>query len=157
VASAKNPAVQGDDSFNLKRFLEAQDPVYERVLGELRSGRKATHWMWFVFPQIEGLGSSPMAQRYAISGREEAAAYAAHPVLGARLRECTRAVNDLRGRSARDVFGSPDDLKFRSCMTLFSRCAEEPRPFREALDRYFDGLEDQLTVRKLADEAPDKA
>lgn len=157
AASGHDPAMQSDDSFNLKRFLDAQDPVYERVLGELRSGRKTTHWMWFVFPQIEGLGSSPMAQRYAISGREEAAAYAAHPVLGARLRECTTAVNELEGRSAHDVFGSPDDLKFRSCMTLFSRCAAEPRPFRETLEKYFGGREDELTVRKLGNGASNEA
>jgi uncharacterized protein (DUF1810 family) len=138
-----------EDAFGLRRFLDAQDPVYQQVLRELRSGRKTSHWMWFVFPQVAGLGFSPMAQRYAISGREEAAAYAAHPVLGARLRECTALVNAVEGRSAHEIFGSPDDLKFRSSMTLFAECAEDTAVFREALRKYFGGSADPLTLARL--------
>jgi uncharacterized protein (DUF1810 family) len=138
-----------DDPHDLKRFVDAQDRVYDRVLAELRAGAKASHWMWFVFPQIVGLGASPMAQRFAISGREEAAAYAAHPVLGARLRECTRLVNAVDGRTAHQIFGSPDDMKFRSSMTLFSRCAAEPQVFVDALAKYFAGNPDPLTLARL--------
>lgn len=138
-----------DDPFDLGRFLRAQDGVYGRVLEELRAGRKASHWMWFIFPQVAGLGTGAMSQHYAISGRAEAAAYAAHPVLGARLRECTRLVNALEGRSARDIFGRPDDLKFRSCMTLFAACAADADLFQEALDKYFNGQGDPLTLARL--------
>jgi uncharacterized protein (DUF1810 family) len=134
-----------DDRFDLQRFIEAQDRVYEQVLRELRAGRKASHWMWFVFPQIAGLGYSPMAQRYAIGGRAEAEAYASHPVLGARLRECTQLAFEVEGLTANQVFGSPDDLKFRSCMTLFALCAPEPEPFQAALDKYYGGVRDPLT------------
>ncbi len=124
-------------------------PVYERVLDELRAGRKTSHWMWFVFPQIAGLGYSSMAQRYAISGRDEAEAYAEHPVLGDRLRECTALVNAVEGRTVHQIFGSPDDLKFRSSMTLFSLCAAEPQVFQDALDKYFGGEPDPQTVARL--------
>jgi uncharacterized protein (DUF1810 family) len=130
---------RADDPHDLQRFVEAQDPVLDDVKRELRSGRKRTHWMWFVFPQMEGLGRSQMAQRYAIASREEAEAYLKHPVLGPRLRECTEIVNGLEGRSANDVFGSPDDLKFRSSMTLFDAVADDSTPFRTALERYYDG------------------
>ena len=139
-----------DDPYNLKRFVEAQEPVIEDVKRELRSGRKRTHWMWFVFPQIAGLGSSQMSRRYAISSREEAQAYLAHPVLGPRLRECTEIVNGIEGRSANDVFGSPDDLKFRSSMTLFDAVANDPTPFRTALERYYDEP-DPKTLQLLSD------
>ena len=138
-----------DDPHDLQRFVEAQDPVLDDVKRELRSGRKRTHWMWFVFPQMEGLGRSQMAQRYAIASREEAEAYLKHPVLGPRLRECTEIVNGLEGRSANDIFGSPDDLKFRSSMTLFDAVADDPTPFRTALERYYDSEPDTKTLELL--------
>jgi uncharacterized protein (DUF1810 family) len=138
-----------DDRFNLQRFVEAQGPVYEQIRRELETGRKTSHWMWFVFPQIAGLGSSSMARRYAISGRDEAVAYAAHAVLGARLRECTGLVNAVEGRTAHRIFGSPDDIKFRSSMTLFALCAGDREVFQAALDKYFDGERDGLTEAQL--------
>jgi uncharacterized protein (DUF1810 family) len=138
-----------DDPFNLQRFVEAQDRVYAQVLRELGAGRKTSHWMWFVFPQIEGLGTSAMAQRFAISGRDEAEAYLAHLVLGPRLRKCTQLVLDVEGRTANQVFGSPDDLKFRSCMTLFALCAPDTLLFQAALDKYYDGERDSLTEARL--------
>ena len=137
------------DPHDLQRFVEQQDEVLEQVRRELRSGNKRTHWMWFVFPQMEGLGSSRMAQRYAISSRAEAEAYLAHPTLGPRLRECTELVNAIEGRSANDVFGSPDDLKFRSSMTLFAEVAEDPEPFETALGRYYGGDRDERTLDLL--------
>jgi uncharacterized protein (DUF1810 family) len=137
-----------DDPFALRRFVAAQEPVYLRVLEELRDGRKRSHWMWFVFPQVAGLGRSPMAERYAISGREEARAYLAHPVLGARLRECTAAVLAHGERSAHDIFGGPDDLKFRSSMTLFVE-AGGGEPFAAALACFFGGIPDQATLGLL--------
>jgi len=140
-----------EDPYDLRRFVEAQDPVIETVKEELRAGRKRTHWMWFVFPQFEGLGNSEMSRRYAIASRDEAAAYLEHPILGPRLRECTEIVNALDGRSANDVFGSPDDLKFRSSMTLFDAVADDPTPFETALERYHDGDGDPKTLELLAD------
>ena len=139
-----------DDPYDLQRFVEAQDPVIEGVREELRSGRKRTHWMWYVFPQLEGLGRSRTAQRYAIGSREEAEAYLAHPILGPRLRECTEVVNGLEGRSASGIFGSPDDLKFRSSMTLFDTVADDSGPFRTALRRYYDNEPDTKTLELLA-------
>src|ERR1051325_3915875 len=112
--------VNMDDPFNLQRFVEAQDPVFNQVLSELQQGRKRGHWMWFIFPQLAGLGHSSMASKFAISSREEGQAYLNHPILGPRLRECSRFVNRVEGRSIQQIFGSPDDLKFRSCMTLFA-------------------------------------
>ena len=138
-----------NDSSDLQRFVEAQNPVIEDVKAELRSGRKQTHWMWFIFPQVAGLGNSRMARRYAISSREEAEAYLAHPVLGPRLRECTEIVNGIEGRSANDIFGSPDDLKFRSSMTLFDVVADDPTPFRTALEQYYDDP-DRKTLQFLS-------
>ena len=138
-----------DDPHDLQRFVDAQDAVIDDVKRELRSGRKRSHWMWFVFPQVEGLGSSEMARRYAISSRAEAEAYLAHPILGARLRECTALVNAVDGRSATEVFGSPDDLKFRSSMTLFEAVADDPAPFATALERYYDGDRDEKTLDLL--------
>jgi uncharacterized protein (DUF1810 family) len=138
------------DPYDLQRFVDAQDPVIEQVKRELRSGRKRGHWMWFVFPQVAGLGSSRMARRYAIGSREEAAAYLEHPVLGPRLRECTALVTGIEGRSATEVFGSPDDLKFRSSMTLFEAVAGDPTPFETALDRYYDGERDGKTLEFLS-------
>jgi len=137
------------DPHDLHRFVEAQDPVIDSVKQELRSGRKRTHWMWFVFPQMEGLGRSRMARRYAISSRGEAEAYLAHPTLGPRLRECTGIVNAVEGRSANEIFGSPDDLKFRSSMTLFEAAADDPAPFVTALDKYYDGERDPKTLQGL--------
>ena len=136
-------------TFDLQRFVDAQSSVYGRVCAELKSCRKQSHWMWFVFPQIAGLGHSPMARRYAISSREEARAYLDHPVLGPRLRECTHLILGVEGRTAHDILGSPDDMKFRSCMTLFTHAAPEDRLFRDALEKYFGGEEDWLTVERL--------
>jgi uncharacterized protein (DUF1810 family) len=137
------------DTYDLGRFVAAQEGVYGRALAELQGGDKRSHWMWFIFPQIAGLGASPMAQRYAIGSLAEAQAYAAHPVLGARLRACTAAVNAVAGRSAHAIFGSPDDLKFRSSMTLFARAVPEEPVFADALARYFDGVPDPRTLAKL--------
>jgi uncharacterized protein (DUF1810 family) len=133
---------------SLARFVEAQAPVYVRALAELKAGRKQSHWMWFVFPQIAGLGHSAMAQTYAIQNLAEAQDYLAHPLLGERLRDCTQAVLDVEGRSAHAIFGSPDDLKFRSSMTLFD-LASPNDIFHAALDRYFSGVADPLTLQKL--------
>ncbi len=135
--------------FDLSRFEAAQDPLIERVLGELHAGEKRSHWMWFVFPQLAGLGHSPMARRYAIMSLDEARAYLAHSRLGPRLIKCTGLVNAVEGRSVHEIFGSPDDMKFRSSMTLFSRAAPDEAAFREALDRYFGGEEDPRTVELL--------
>ena len=121
----------------------------DRVLAELRAGRKTSHWMWFVFPQIQGLGHSPMARQFAIASRAEAKAYLRHPILGARLRECTRLVNAIDGRGIEEIFGSPDDLKFRSSMTLFAHAASDNRIFLDALGKYFGGAEDPLTLQRL--------
>lgn len=133
---------------SLERFVEAQAPVYARALAELKAGRKQSHWMWFIFPQIAGLGHSALAQMYAIQDLAEARAYLAHPVLGARLRECTQAVLHIHGKTGHMIFGSPDDLKFRSSMTLFD-LASASGIFGAALDKYFDGQKDQLTLQKL--------
>jgi uncharacterized protein (DUF1810 family) len=138
-----------DDPHNLQRFIDAQDRIYDRVLAELRAGSKSSHWMWFVFPQIAGLGLSSMAQRYAIRDCREAEAYIAHPLLGPRLRECTALVNAVEGKSAHEIFGSPDDMKFRSSMTLFRHCSDEPLLFEEALQKLFNGKDDPLTTAKL--------
>ncbi|SFD43429.1 DUF1810 domain-containing protein [Methylobacterium sp. 13MFTsu3.1M2] len=137
------------DTYDLGRFVAAQEGVYGRALAELQAGDKRSHWMWFIFPQIAGLGASPMAQRYAIGSLAEAQAYAAHPVLGARLRACTAAVNAVAGHSAHAIFGSPDDLKFRSSMTLFARAVPGEPVFADALARYFDGNPDPRTLAKL--------
>lgn len=138
------------DEFELARFVMAQDAVYSRVLTELARGRKESHWMWFVFPQWKGLGSSAVAQRFGIGSRAEAEAYLVHPVLGERLRECTRLVNAVEGRTASDIFGYPDDLKFRSSMTLFAAVTAAETVFREALEKYFAGAGDSLTEAKLS-------
>lgn len=135
--------------YDLSRFVDAQAASYATALAELRAGRKRTHWMWFVFPQVEGLGRSPTAQVYAIAGLDEARAYLEHPVLGPRLLECVEAILALPGGDAHAVFGSPDDIKLRSSLTLFSAAAPgEPR-FRAALARYFDGEDDPLTLQRL--------
>jgi len=140
------------EGFDLERFLAAQAGVYELACAELRAGKKRSHWMWFIFPQIHGLGSTEMAQRYAISSLEEAKAYLEHPVLGTRLRECAGFVMGVKGRTAEEIFGSPDDLKFHSSMTLFAKAAEiseEDLVFSQALDKYFGGKEDAATIQRM--------
>ncbi|OBI16305.1 calpastatin [Mycobacterium sp. E2327] len=137
------------DPFDLKRFVDAQAPVYRDVVDELRAGRKRSHWMWFVFPQLRGLGSSPTALHYGISSLEEARAYLEHEVLGPRLRECTRLVNAVPGRSAEQIFGSPDDLKLRSSMTLFAQATDDNEDFLALLDKYYGGQQDQQTLARL--------
>ena len=139
-----------DDPYDLARFVTAQEPVLDRVRAELRRGRKSSHWMWFVFPQVAGLGSSSTARHYAISGLDEARAYLAHPVLGPRLRECAELAAAVESGSAADVFGYPDDLKLRSSMTLFARAAPDEPVFTAVLDRYFDGEPDPATLERLS-------
>jgi uncharacterized protein (DUF1810 family) len=141
--------VSADDPYGLRRFVDAQEPVWHRVRAELERGRKASHWMWFVFPQVAGLGSSPTAQHYAISGLDEARAYLAHPVLGPRLRECAELAAAVEQGGAAEVFGYPDDLKLRSSMTLFARAAPDEPVFPAVLDRYFDGEPDPRTLALL--------
>ena len=138
------------DAYNLHRFLDAQEPVYDTALTELQAGRKSSHWIWFIFPQIAGLGHSSMAQRFAITSLDEAKAYLQHPTLGPRLRFCTQLVLDVKGRRAKEIFPYPDDLKFRSCMTLFLTAATDNTIFKDALLTYFDGKSDQLTLDLLA-------
>lgn len=145
----KFSALSGDP-FGLRRFVEAQDRVYDTVLAELRAGRKRSHWIWFVFPQLRGLGTSPTAMHYGISSLEEARAYLAHEVLGPRLRECARLVSRIEGASAADVFGWPDNLKVRSSMTLFSLTTDDNADFRAVLDRFYDGEADPVTVERLS-------
>ncbi len=141
------------DPYRLQRFIDAQKPVWSQVRSELAAGEKRSHWMWFIFPQVRGLGSSFMAQRFAISGLKEARAYLEHPLLGARLRECTGLVNAVQGRSMEEIFGYPDDLKFRSSMTLFAEAVTssggQEVSFAEALTRYFDGQPDEATLAQL--------
>lgn len=130
----------------LERFVTAQAPVYDAVVTELRAGRKRTHWMWFIFPQLAGLGRSAMAQKYALASVDEARAYLAHPVLGARLRECCSIVVKLSGLSANQIFSEPDDMKFRSSMTLFAQAAPDEPLFSECLAKYFGGIPDATTL-----------
>jgi uncharacterized protein (DUF1810 family) len=142
--------VPPDDPFDLQRFVTAQQPVYEQVLKELKAGQKRAHWMWFIFPQLRGLGQSPAAKFYGITSIKEASAYLGHPLLGPRLTECTELVNAVEGRTAHGIFGSPDDIKFRSCVTLFSAAAPAEKVFHHALDKYFQGLADERTTAMLA-------
>jgi uncharacterized protein (DUF1810 family) len=142
--------VNGADQFDLQRFADAQDRVYDAVVGELRSGQKRSHWIWFVFPQLRGLGHSPTAQHYGIASLDEARAYLMHEVLGPRLRECARLVADIEGRSANDIFGWPDNLKVRSSMTLFARATDNDAEFRAVLDKFYNGEEDAATVELLS-------
>lgn len=137
-----------DDPFDLARFVDAQDRVYPTVLAELRAGRKRSHWIWFVFPQLRGLGHSPTAHRFGIASSAEAQAYLGHPVLHARLDECARALLAHTDRTAREILGHPDDLKVRSSMTLFAR-AGGPDVCRAVLDAFYDGQEDPVTVKML--------
>ena len=135
-----------DDPHELERFVAAQAPVIDAVRDELRAGRKRSHWMWFVFPQLQGLGASSMAQRYGIASLEEARAYLAHAVLGPRLRECCALMLAVPAKDAHEILGSPDDLKFRSCLTLFSLAAPQEAVFRQALQRFYEGEPDARTV-----------
>ena len=134
---------------SLERFVTAQAPVIEQVRRELAAGQKRSHWMWFIFPQLRGLGRSQTAQFYGIEGAAEARAYLAHAVLGPRVVECTGLVNQVQGKTALQIFGSPDDMKFRSCMTLFATL--QTTPFQDALDKYYGGEPDQLTLGLLKD------
>jgi uncharacterized protein (DUF1810 family) len=138
-----------NNPYNLQRFVDAQNPVYDRVCSELRDGRKRSHWMWFVFPQIEGLGSSQLARKFAISSLAEAAAYLAHPILGPRLAKCTNLVDVIEGCSVDQIFGYPDDLKFRSSMTLFACATPGNEVFVAALQKYFKGEPDPMTLARL--------
>src|SRR5215469_6425939 len=137
------------DPYILQRFIDAQNPVYNRICAELRNGRKRSHWMWFAFPQIAGLGSSQWAREFAISSLAEAAAYLAHPILGPRLAESTGLVNVIEGRSVDQIFGYPDNLKFRSSMTLFARATPDNEGFSAALQKYFKGKPDPVTLASL--------
>ena len=146
--------VTGNDPFDLNRFVEAQAPTYGRALGEIRRGRKTSHWMWFVFPQVAGLGVSPMSRRYAIGSLDEARAFLAHPVLGRRYRESVAALQDLVGTTAAAVFGDVDAAKLRSSLTLFATAAPDERLFAAALERWFDGQADERTLGLLQAPGP---
>src|SRR5262245_5025602 len=137
------------DPPGLGRFVEAQARDYERALAELRDGRKRSHWMWYVFPQLEGLGSSPTAKRFALRSLDEAKAYLEHPLLGPRLRECAEAVLQVEGRSARDILGSPDDMKLRSCATLFACVSPGDSVFHRVLTKFYGGAPDHRTLQRL--------
>jgi uncharacterized protein (DUF1810 family) len=138
-----------DDRFQLQRFVDAQEPVYETVMGELRAGRKRSHWMWFIFPQIAGLGQSVTARTFGVSSLAEAAAYLAHPVLGPRLRECAALVASIERRSIDEIFDHPDDMKFHSSMTLFAHAAPREPIFAACLQKYFGGQPDPRTLARL--------
>lgn len=137
------------DPYDLKRFVDAQDGIYYHALEEIRSGRKSSHWMWFIFPQFDGLGHSSTAKMYAIKSMAEAQAYLNHPILGERLLECAQAALDVDGRSARDIFGSPDDLKLRSSATLFSRLSPSGSVFEKLIEKYFQNEPDDRTIQLL--------
>lgn len=141
------------NSHNLQRFVEAQNTIFEQVVSELRAGHKRGHWMWFIFPQLKGLGRSPTAMEFGIASREEAEEFLKHSVLGPRLVECTELVNAVNDRSIDAILGYPDDLKFRSSMTLFTAIAPEEPNFRTALEKYFDGQRDELTIELLRRQA----
>jgi uncharacterized protein (DUF1810 family) len=146
ISVSENPM---SDPYDLQRFVDAQNPVYDQVCAELRDGRKKSHWMWFIFPQIGGLGSSQLARKFAVSSLAEAAAYLAHPILGPRLVECAKLVNLVKGRPIEQVFGYPDDLKFRSSMTLFAHATPDNEVFIDALKKYFGGQFDPATLARL--------
>ena len=147
--SAPVPADDPDDPHDLNRFLRAQEDDFEQALAEIRSGRKRTHWMWYVFPQFDGLGFSPTAKRYAIKRIAEAQLYLDHPILGSRLRECAEAALGVEGRSATEIFGSPDDLKLRSCATLFACVSPPGSVFERLLQKYYGSQRDEKTLRLL--------
>ena len=138
-----------NDPHDLKRFVDAQQPIYDRALAELHAGSKQSHWMWFIFPQLAGLGHSSMAQRYGIKGADEATAYLQHPLLGPRLDECTAALLQHTERSARQILGSTDDMKLRSSMTLFTAVAPETTLYRQVLDQFYSGQADFTTLARL--------
>ena len=138
-----------DDPFMLERFVDAQEPVYDRVCAELQQGRKSSHWMWFIFPQIAGLGHSSLATKFAISSLEEAKAYLRHTILGPRLIHCTKLVCDTEGRTINEILGYPDDLKFRSSMTLFAHATPDNQVFEDALQKYFEGHYDPLSLERM--------
>ena len=140
----------GNIDYDLHRFIAAQNGIYEQALAELKAGRKRSHWMWFIFPQIAGLGSSAMAEKYAIRSAEEAAAYLADPILGSRLIRCVEAVLSIDGRAAHDIFGSPDDLKLRSSMTLFAAVSDHGSPFHKVIERFCQGRFDERTIEMLS-------
>jgi len=138
-----------DDPYDLNRFVQAQEGVYDRALAELRRGQKRTHWMWYVFPQFDGLGYSSMSTRYAIKSIGEAEAYLSHPMLGPRLQACAEAVLSVEGRSARDILGSPDDMKLKSCATLFTQVSPPSSVFERVLEKYYQGEQDSKTLELL--------
>jgi uncharacterized protein (DUF1810 family) len=138
-----------NDPYNLQRFAKAQEGIFDQACKELRGGQKRSHWMWFIFPQLAGLGHSSTAIKYGISSRRETEAYLNHPLLGPRLRECSQLVTLIQGRSIEQIFGNPDDLKFRSSMTLFAIATSDNQIFKEALQKYFAGELDQLTIERL--------
>ena len=138
-----------DDYYDLYRFVEVQDPIYDQSCSELRQGLKLTHWMWFVFPQLEGLSLSATSRKFAISSLEEAIAYLEHPLLGPRLRQCTELVNSTSGKTIKQILGPTDSLKFRSSMTLFAHATKENSVFESALQKFFDGQYDHLTLERL--------
>ena len=142
------------DAFNLQRFIQAQDPVFDRVQAELNAGHKRSHWMWFIFPQFSGLGGSEMSRHFAIRSREEAQAYLDHPLLGARLRACTQDVLNITQASVAQIFGHPDDLKFHSSMTLFAQVAAADSVFHQALNQYFHGILDAWTLELMDSKKP---
>jgi len=142
--------VDANDPHDLSRFLQAQEDNYQQALSEVRAGRKRSHWMWYIYPQFDGLGFSSISRRYAIKGIAEAEAYLRHPVLGHRLVECCEAVVDVDGRSASDIFGSPDDVKLRSCATLFASVSGPGSVFERLLGKYFEGVPDEVTLHLLA-------
>ncbi len=145
----KSLSMDQPDRFDLQRFVDAQKPVYDTVVGELRDGRKRSHWMWFVFPQLRGLGNSPTALRFAISSIDEARAYLAHELLGSRLRECAGLVAQIDGRTAEEIFGWPDDMKLRSSMTLFACASDDNADFVAVLEKFYGGEEDPATLARL--------
>ena len=140
---------EAEDPFDLSRFVSAQESVFDTALRELQRGEKTSHWMWFIFPQLDGLGRSSMAKKYAISGLDEARAYLSHPILGRRLLECCRAILSVEGKSALEIMGNPDDMKLKSSMTLFSLVEGSPAEFREVLLKFFEGEQDQRTMQLL--------
>ncbi|MBB3594220.1 uncharacterized protein (DUF1810 family) [Rhizobium sp. BK529] len=140
----------GDVDYDLHRFIEAQNGIYEQALSELKAGRKRSHWMWFVFPQIAGLGTSSMAEKYAIRSAEEASAYLSDPILGSRLLRCVEAILSVIDRSAHDIMGSPDDLKLRSSMTLFAAVSDHGSPFHKVIDHFYHGKFDERTISILS-------
>lgn len=146
----KSASMGQSDPFDLQRFVDAQERVYDTVIDELAAGRKRSHWMWFIFPQLRGLGSSPTAVRYAISSIDEARAYLSHEVLGPRLRECAGVVARIDGRTAEEIFGWPDDMKLRSSMTLFARAADDNADFVTVLEKFYSGEEDPATLARLS-------